>query len=101
MGHFSFTFFSHNRGASLNCDLCFEDVWVENFVRVLTALQWVLLVAEALISEPYRVSWGGLICDDCGRSVCSLSPTALRPVLLDTMCVCMCVRGASGRMSLK
>lgn len=36
-----------------NCDLCFEDVWVENVVKELTALQkWLLLVAEALISEP-------------------------------------------------
>lgn len=43
--------FSHNGGSSLICD-CFEDVWVEDFVRELTVLQWVLLVAEALISEP-------------------------------------------------
>lgn len=53
----SFSFFlfcfSPMEDLVFNCDLCFEDVWVENVVRELTALQkWLLLVAEALISEP-------------------------------------------------
>lgn len=53
LNSFFFSFFSPMEDLVFNCDLCFEDVWVENVVKELTALQkWLLLVAEALISEP-------------------------------------------------
>lgn len=45
--------FSATEDLVFNLDLSFEDVWFENVVKELTALQkCLLLVAEALISEP-------------------------------------------------
>lgn len=99
----SLSFFSATEDLVFNCSLHFEYVWVENVVSELTALQKMAFTCCWGLTKWTLESLFGrvLIWDAYGRSVCSLSPTTLRPFLLDTICVCRCVRGTSGRMSLK